>query len=356
MDRLVKDVKWQDDSSAVARVLDGFYSRLIRVTRTEKAAIDVPHWVGAFDVAHDGSLVYAGLGFDRMPEVFVKRPGEQALLVSHLNDAFAGIELPGPEVFKFASFDGVSVEAALMRPAATNDQERAVANRRGGYPLVLLVHGGPAASFVPDYWLTTWAHLLAARGYGVLMVNPRGSVGYGEQFVKANRGDLGGGDYQDLMMALDIVLKRGEADPSRLGVGGWSYGGQQAMRIVTQTQRFKAAVAGAGVFDEAAEYGTENAAAMDEWYMGIPSKNREVYAQNSPATFIAAAKTPMLILHGIDDPVNPIGQSQALYRALKWYGVESQFVSYPREGHSFREEGHRVDALKRMLAWFDEHL
>ena len=140
-----------------------------------------------------------------------------------------------------------------MRPAA--------AHRGAKLPLVLLVHGGPSSNFSAGYgWDTAWAQLLAAHGYVVLMVNPRGSNGYSEEFLKSNRGDLGGGDFKDLMAVLDGVLAAGEGDPDRLGIGGWSYGGEMSEWAITQTARFKAAVAGAGVFDQQAEFETERRA------------------------------------------------------------------------------------------------
>ena len=125
---------------------------------------------------------------------------------------------------------------------------------------------------------------------------------------------------------------------------------------IGHTNHFRAAVSGDGVFDEASEYGTEDMPADDEWYFGTPWEHPEVFARNSPATYIGNARTPTLIVHGEDDPVNPVGQSRALYRALKRLGVETELVTYPGEGHLPRQELHQVDVLKRMLDWFDRHL
>jgi dipeptidyl aminopeptidase/acylaminoacyl peptidase len=167
----------------------------------------------------------------------------------------------------------------------------------------------------------------------VLMVNPRGSAGYGEKFLMANRGDWGGGDFKDLLAALDAVIARGETDPNRLGIGGWSYGGEMTQWAIGHTNRFKAAVTGGGVFDQAAEFETENSPAGDEWYFGTPWDQPDVFARNSPATFIRNARTPTLIVHGENDHNNPVGQSRGLYRALKHYGVECELIVYPDEGH-----------------------
>ena len=346
LDRTVKDVRWQNESTPVVRVVDGFNGALFRINGIAQR-VPVGASVASFDIASDGTLAFAPVAFDRLQEVFLKRGSAAPLQVSDFNADWRNIRLSNAEFFKFKSFDGVEVEAALFQPL----------RHRAKSPLVLLVHGGPASSFSADYaWFNSWAQLLATRGYAVLLVNPRGSVGYGEDFEKANRGDLGGNDFKDLMAAVDTVLARGDIDPDKLGIGGWSYGGQMTVRAITQTHRFKAAVVGGGVFDESAEYGTEDDPASDEWYMGTPWENPEIYARNSPATYIRNATTPTLILHGAADSTNPVGQSQALYRALKRYDVESQFVTYPREGHLPREEAHQIDVLRRMLDWFDAHL
>lgn len=352
IDRAVLDARWQNDSAIIARVADGFRNRLLRIDSNGlPVAIDLPYSVRAFDVATDGTLIFAGVGFNRLPELFIRPIDGSIKQVSHLQkeEGWDGIQLADAEVFRFKSFDGTEIEAALMKPI--------VNSTRGKLPLVLLVHGGPASNFSADYfWFNAWPQLLAARGYQVLMVNPRGSIGYGENFLKSNRADWGGGDFKDLMAAVDTVIARGETDPNRLGIGGWSYGGEMTQWAITQTNRFKAAVTGGGVFDQAAEFGTEDSPAGDEWYFGTPWEHPEVFARNSPATYIRNAKTPTLILHGEDDHNNPVSQSRELYRALKHYGVESELIVYPSEGHLPRQEKHQIDILERMLEWFDRYL
>jgi len=220
------------------------------------------------------------------------------------------------------------------------------------------VHGGPTSSFDASstYWFGMWPQLLVARGYQVLMVNPRGSEAYGAEFTTLNRGDWGGGDYKDQMAAVDAVLARGRTDPNRLGIGGWSYGGYMSQWAPTLTPRFKAAVAGAGTFDLVAEFETEDFPQGDEWFFGRPWEHAEAFAHSSPNMHIASAHTPTLILHGEDDVANPVGQSIGYYRALKQLGVPCQLVVYPREGHLPREEKHQIDMLRRMLDWYDRYL
>jgi dipeptidyl aminopeptidase/acylaminoacyl peptidase len=155
---------------------------------------------------------------------------------------------------------------------------------------------------------------------------------------------------------VDAVIARGQTDTDRLGIGGWSYGGYMAEWAITQTNRFKAAVSGAGMFDLAAEFGTEVGPEGDEWYFGTPWEHPELFIHSSPYTYIKNARTPTLILQGENDPIDPVGQSTALNRALKRYGVETELVVYPREPHGPREEKHQLDVLTRMTGWFDRYL
>jgi len=252
-------------------------------------------------------------------------------------------------IFWTKSFDGTRIEAALIKPADTPPGKKS--------PLVLLVHGGPTGNFKAGfYWEAAWAQMLATHGYQVLMVNPRGSGGYSEEFLKANHADWGGGDYKDLIAVLDAVIAKGEVDPERLGIGGWSYGGEMSAWAITQTHRFKAAVAGAPVYDQQAEFETEEDGGSDEWWFGTPWENPDIYARNSPSTFIKAASTPTLILDGEDDVNNPVGQSKGLYRALKHLGVETTLVTYPGEGHSPRRGSNNQDMFERILDWYERHL
>jgi dipeptidyl aminopeptidase/acylaminoacyl peptidase len=348
LDRVILDTSWQDDRTAVIRVIDGFYYRLYRVTGDgAPAPIELPCSVRAFAVSHDGRLAYVGVGFDRLPELFLTDVGGNSQQKSHLHKEWEGIHLADANRFWFKSFDGTRIEAALMKPALAT-------KRRNKLPLVLLVHGGPSSNFSADYfWFNSWPQLLVTRGYEVLMVNPRGSAGYGEEFLKANRADWGGGDFKDLMLAVDAVLAQGETDADHIGIGGWSYGGEMSTWAITQTNRFKAAVVGGGVFDQVAEFETEDRPAGDEWFFGSPWDHPEIFARNSPSSFIRNAKTPTLIVHGEDDHANPVAQAMGLYRALKHYGVETELVVYPREPHGPREEKHQIDILRRMLDWFD---
>ena len=158
------------------------------------------------------------------------------------------------------------------------------------------------------------------------------------------------------MAGVDWAIAHGIADPDRLAIGGWSYGGYMAAWAVTQTNRFKAAVSGAPVIDLASEFGTEAGPAYDEWFYGLPYEKLDAFIKSSPITFVKRVKTPTLLLQGEEDVTDPIGQSLQFYRGLKRYGVDADLVLYPREGHSVREEKHLLDRLNRVVAWYDKYL
>jgi dipeptidyl aminopeptidase/acylaminoacyl peptidase len=221
-------------------------------------------------------------------------------------------------------------------------------------PTIVLVHGGPTGNW--EDRVDAWGQLLVARGYLVMYPNIRGSIGYGQKFIEMNRADWGGGDFQDVEKGVDDLVAKGFADPDRLGIGGWSYGGYMSEWAVTQTARYKAAVSGAGMANLISEYGSEQHPSYDEWFYGVPYERPEGFLNSSPFLFVKNAKTPTLILQGQADTVDPLGQSQELYRGLKRYGVDAEFVEYPREPHGFQEAKHRVDVSKRVVDWFDRYL
>jgi dipeptidyl aminopeptidase/acylaminoacyl peptidase len=226
------------------------------------------------------------------------------------------------------------------------------------YPMVVEVHGGPGAA-VQSGWPSAgdFAMALPGAGYFVLMPNPRGSFGQGEAFTRANVRDFGYGDFQDILAGVDESLKVAPIDPERLGLTGWSYGGYMTMWGVTQTDRFKAAMAGAGIANYQSYYGENK---IDQWMIPFFGKSvyddPEVYAKSSPITFIEKVKTPTLILVGDSDGECPTPQSYEFWHALKTLGVESTLVVYEHEGHHFVKPAHERDRMERTLAWFDSHL
>ncbi len=226
------------------------------------------------------------------------------------------------------------------------------------YPLVVNVHGGPA-SMAQSHWPDNeeFAAGLAGMGYFVLYPNPRGSFGQGEAFVRANVKDFGYGDFRDIMAGVDAAARVAPIDLGRVGISGWSYGGYMTMWAVTQTTRFKAAMAGAGLSNLQSYYGQNK---IDKWmvpYFGASVyDDPAVYARSSPITFIKSVKTPTLILVGDRDGECPPPQSYEFWHALQTLGVENTFVVYPNEGHRFADPAHQRDVIARSLAWFDAHL
>ncbi|HEV3446249.1 MAG TPA: prolyl oligopeptidase family serine peptidase, partial [Gemmataceae bacterium] len=198
---------------------------------------------------------------------------------------------------------------------------------------------------------------LSRKGYFVFFPNPRGSYGQGEKFTRANVKDFGHGDLRDILSGVDEVLKTHPVDKERLGITGWSYGGYMTMWAVTQTQRFRAAVAGAGIANWQSYYGQNG---IDQWllpYFGASVyDDPAVYAKSSPINFIKQVKTPTLVLVGEYDVECPVPQSYEFWHALKTLGVPTEFVVYPKEGHGIGKPEHQRDIMKRMLGWFDKYL
>ncbi|HYL76614.1 MAG TPA: S9 family peptidase [Bryobacteraceae bacterium] len=348
LDRPVHQFEWRPDGSFVALVQRGFAQEVesIRSSGLERMFTDFKLHPSDIAISDRGAIGMVAADATTMPELWLAAAGSAPRQMSHFNEEWTKIPLRPSEIVKYPSFDGTMIETQLFKPAGYHTGAK--------LPTVVLVHGGPTGAFSERFY--SWAQLLATRGYLVMCPNIRGSTGYGEKFIEINRTDWGGGDFKDVMAGVDWLISRGDADPDRLGIGGWSYGGYMAMWAVTQTNRFRASVAGAGMSDLASEFGTEGSSTGDEWFYGTPWEHLSDFQKSSPITFVKNAKTPTLILQGEADRTDPIGQSQQFYRALKRYGVKSDFVTYPREGHGIAEEKHQLDLLERMVAWFDTYL
>jgi dipeptidyl aminopeptidase/acylaminoacyl peptidase len=286
----------------------------------------------------------------RAPEVwFGIADGGELYRVSAHSDGFnRSTRFVEPEEISFRSFDGTLIQGWLMKPVGFRDDRR--------YPLILTIHGGPHGMFGWGFNPTVQAY--AARGYAVLYINPRGSSGYGQKFSDGTLNEWGGGDYRDLMTGVDEVVRRCSwIDDDRMGVTGGSYGGFMTNWIITQTPRFKAAVAIASVSNLISFYSTSlYQDLIHAEFGGYPWDNYELLWQWSPLKYVRQVSTPTMFLHGEQDNDVHITQAEEMYMALKRRGVESVLVRYPREGHGFREPRHRLDALERTLAWFDRFL
>ena len=244
--------------------------------------------------------------------------------------------------------DGHRVQGWLVAPLEVDPVKKS--------PMVVVVHGGPSGVALPS-WPTRWNALLPSQGYFVLLPNPRGSYGQGEAFTLGNVKDFGYGDWRDIDRGVDAAIAAAPIDPKRLGIGGWSYGGYMTMWAVTQTHRFAAAVAGAGIVSWQSYYGQNR---IDQWLIPFFGASvyddPEVYAKSSPITFIKKVKTPTLVLHGDRDAEVPTPQGYEFWHALKTLGVPTQLVVYENEGHGFRDPKHELDRDRRLVEWFDRYL
>jgi dipeptidyl aminopeptidase/acylaminoacyl peptidase len=206
---------------------------------------------------------------------------------------------------------------------------------------------------------------LTSQGWSVLEPNPRGSTGYGWQFAAADRNDLGGKDFEDIMAGVDWALAHKPVDGARLGMYGCSYGGEMAGFLEGKTDRFRAIVSGAPVIDQYSEYGTEGGSWYDRWFFGQPWLRPQDAWRQSPLSYAGTAKTPLLLLQGEADTTDPLGQSLEMYRALRQMGVEVRLVKFPRENHGPLSGGingapspepwHGFRGRAEILRWFRSH-
>ena len=370
-------IVWDDSLSLYVSELAGPDSRLVRLliqsnssgsnlsVNAESTIFHIPANIGdgrmefSLSTTRDHSLfVFQASTFNDPPEIFIaktvappaSRSADYAPIgqLTHFND---GVKPAwGKSVSLNWKSDQFQVQGWLMLPKDYNPAKK--------YPLIVVVHGGPASAAVPR-WSTGALSVSAfsALGYFVLEPNPRGSYGQGEEFTQANREDFGYGDLRDILAGVDKAEADYSIDPNRVGLTGWSYGGFMAMFAVTQTQRFKAAVAGAGISDWQSYYG-ENS--IDQWmipYFGAPVyDDPAVYAKSSAINFIQQAQTPTLVVVGERDGECPAPQSFEFWHALRARHVPTRLVVYPNEGHMFTDPAHQRDVMARAAEWFARYL
>lgn len=310
--------------------------------------------LGALSLNRGGTV----LGFtmqapDRPPEAFVSTTSSfDPVQISRANADLPRLPIGKTEVLRWKSSDGLDVEGLLTYPVGYKQGTRV--------PLLLVVHGGPAGVFTQSFLATRGAYPLASfssRGFAVLRPNPRGSSGYGQKFRFANIKDWGGGDYADLMTGVDRVVEMGVADPERLGVMGWSYGGFMTSWAITQTRRFKAASVGAAVTNLMSFIGTADIPSFIPDYFGAqPWENLEVYRTHSAMFNAKGVTTPTLIQHGEADERVPISQGYEFYNALKVQNVPVRMIVLPRMPHGPDEPKMVLKAKQTNLEWFEKYL
>jgi len=268
--------------------------------------------------------------------------------ITTVNDALLkGLRLGKVERFKAKSPDGTPIDGFLTRPP------EAAAGAK--LPAILRIHGGPVSQFSSRF-VFEW-QLLAATGYAVIAANPRGSSGYGRDFSRAIWADWGNKDTDDVLAAVDHVVAMGVADPDRLGLGGWSYGGILTNYVIARTTRFKAATSGASISNVIAGYGTDHYQREYEAELGLPWQNPEPWLRISgPFLHADRIKTPTLFLCGQDDMNVPLLNSEQMYQALRRLGVETELIIYPGQNHGIVKPSFQKDRYERYIAWYDKYL
>jgi len=320
-------------------------------TKLWSAAVTSGGSDGRLSFSADGKRAAATIEDFGQPQRIVAGKLPVLAAVTHDNDGFT----PQVSVQNIAwKNEGFDVQGWLVGPL------RADAGKR--YPLVVQVHGGPASAAMPRYIAAGEANnpnvdALVKAGYFVFMPNPRGSYGQGQDFARANRRDFGGGDLRDILAGVDAVVKAAPVDGNRVGLMGHSYGGFMTMWGVTHSQRFKAAVAGAGVANWISYYGQNG---IDQWmvpFFGATMyDDPAIYRKLSPIEYVKNAKTPTLVYVGERDLETPAAQSMEFWHALKALGVPTTFVVYEDEGHAIRKPEHQLDLVRRIVGWFDKYL
>ena len=303
--------------------------------------------VGAFDVAPDGKIV-ARIAEPRFPgEVFAVGAGGTLSRVTHANDSLlAAVRIADVENIHAKSRDGTEIEGFLYYPVGYDKSLR--------YPTLLRIHGGPVSQFEAAFNFE--AQLFAAAGYAVVTMNPRGSSGYGQAFSRAIFADWGNKDFDDVMAGIDLAVARGIADSTRLGVGGWSYGGILTNYVITKTPRFKGAISGASEALIVANYGHDHYQEEYEAELGLPWSNRAAYEKLSSFNDVEKIVTPTLWIGGAEDWNVPILNSEQMYQAMKRLGRTTQLVVYPGEHHGIVRPSFQRDRLERYLDWYGRYV
>jgi dipeptidyl aminopeptidase/acylaminoacyl peptidase len=284
------------------------------------------------------------------PEVWGGEIGAAPRQLTRFNARLTERRLGRTELLRWTS-DEHEIEGQLIYPVDYAPGRR--------YPTILHIHGGPSWAWDDHFYASwhDWGQLLAGRGYAVLLPNPRGSTGRGWRFQIANHDDWMGGDYRDSQAGIDALIERGIADPQRLGIGGWSYGGFTTAWVLTQTNRYKAAVLGAGVTNRASMHGTTDIIRWHGSWLTVEfAESPDEFWRHSPLRYIGQVTTPTLVLHGENDLRVPVSQGWEYYNALRAMGVPTQMVVYPREPHGIEERQHQRDLLERVVAWFDQYV
>jgi dipeptidyl aminopeptidase/acylaminoacyl peptidase len=352
LDRNVDQIRFATDSKSLYFIADDDGTQ--NVCRIAITGGEVTRPIGgrvmvySYSLAKSGEIAAQIDKMDRPSEIYaLTASGGAPKQITHTNDTLISqLKLSPGEYVHFKSQDGTTVSGYLYKPLDYTPGKKV--------PTLLRPHGGPVwawyAEFQPDI------QLFAANGYAVLLPNPRGSSGYGQKYCQAIFADWGNKDYQDDMAFVDFAVEQGIADPDKLGVGGWSYGGISTDFIIGQTTRFKAAISGAGEALNTALYGHDQYQKDYETELGRPWENEALWDKLSPFYKVAKITTPTLFMGGNIDWNVPILGGEQMYQALKSLGRETELVVYPDEYHEFKTPSHMKDRLQRYLAWYAHYV
>jgi dipeptidyl aminopeptidase/acylaminoacyl peptidase len=352
LDRNVGSPVWSSDGSSITFLLED--DRAVGLARVPAAGggaierlVSGSRVVSAFAAGANGRLAVLASTPLAPAEVFAL-DGTTLRPLSRQNDEWLSrVKLGAVEPITFKSLDGTAINGFVVKPPDFASGKR--------YPTILRIHGGPVSQYQHefDFQLQT----LAGHGYLVVVANPRGSSGRGERFSAAIFADWGNKDAQDVLAAVDYAVAQGLADPARLGVGGWSYGGILTNYVIAQDHRFKAAVSGASISNVLAGYGTDQYVREYEGELGVPWKAADTWVRlSSPFLHADRINTPTLFLCGDKDFNVPLLNSEQMYQALRSLGVETQLVIYPGQHHAINKPSYRRDRLARYLVWYDKYL
>ena len=351
LDRNVRQPRFAPDSASVYfRLEDGGEEHVARVPVAGGAVtrpLAGPRAAGAFTVGADGTIA-ALVGDPQHPdEVFVLKGGVERQITHANKELLDEVRLGAVEEVQFPSKDGTTIEGFIVKPPGFSPEMK--------YPALLRIHGGPVMQY--DKSFSFEEQLFAANGYVVVLPNPRGSSGYGQDFSRAIFADWGHKDTEDVLAAVDHAIAQGYVDPGRLGVGGWSYGGILTNYVISQTERFKAAISGAGGALWTGFYGHDHYQLEYEVELGLPWRNREVWERLSSAYYnVEKITTPTLYMGGAEDWNVPIIGSEQMYQALRRLGRKTQLVVYPGQHHGIRKPAYQKDRYERYLAWYDKYV
>ena len=349
-------LKWASDGKGIYfNAADRVWSSVYHFDLASKAyhKVTQKQLVGATSFSKDGARVAFTLSSATAPADLYVADATFASprKLTTANPQLADIALGETQVLSWKSSDGQEVEGVLLLPVGYQPGQKV--------PMLVEPHGGPTGAHNAGFKASNGSpgQFWAGKGWATFYPNPRGSTGYGEKFMRGNIMDWGGGDYRDIMTGVDAVIAKGIADPEKLAVAGWSYGGYMTSWVVSQTTRFKAARMGAGLSDLESMYGTTDIPGyIGAFFSGPPNKETLAkYRERSAMTYIDQVKTPTLILHGAQDARVPIGQPMEFYRGLKDRGVPTELWFYPREGHGFTEYYHQIDKMKREFDWISRY-